>query len=130
MAWWPSAYQVKDYWEQGWWLDPKIIILPITPPIMAGVGIGGIRIPQRPIFDQFKAGPVVSSLISAAGYHEDKKTLRISFHDGSVYDYEGVPEKVADLLWRIDSPGKYFHRTIKNHYSHRKIKIGTRHNKL
>lgn len=61
--------------------------------------------------------PVSSSNISSIGYDSDSQVLQIEFHDGSVYDYSGVPPDEHAGIMSADSKGKYLHANIKNRYS-------------
>ena len=60
-----------------------------------------------------------SSAISAAGYDEQSKTLRIWFTSDprKAYDYYGVPPQVWQGLITAQSAGRYFHLAIEDTYS-------------
>lgn len=47
--------------------------------------------------------------------------LRIRFHSGHTWDYEGVTEQEAESLRLSPSPGKYFHSAIKGQYSGERV---------
>jgi hypothetical protein len=64
---------------------------------------------------------VSSSNISSIGYDPSDSLLEIEFNDGSVYQYESVPESEYNGLMGASSHGQYFHQHIKDHYSYRKI---------
>ena len=65
--------------------------------------------------------PVTSSNIGAIGYDSDSSTLEIEFNDGSVYQYDGVPEAEFDGLIDAASKGTYFNANIKHKYSYTKL---------
>lgn len=71
-----------------------------------------------PIRKQF----VSSSSIEALGYSEEKKTLRVWFHTGSVYDYANVPKKEFEQLLHASSIGSHYNYHIKNVYSYTKVR--------
>ena len=66
--------------------------------------------------------PVVSSNLKSVGYNVDTKILEIEFHNGSVYQYYGVPLNVYEGLMKAPSHGKFFHVYIRNVYRYRRIK--------
>jgi len=59
--------------------------------------------------------------ISHVGHDEGSEILRIWFHSGGVYEYDGVPRSEYDGLMSATSHGKYFHQHIKDKYSYRKL---------
>ena len=65
--------------------------------------------------------PVSSSNIESVGY--DKRTLRIRFKDGSLYEYSDVPEHIHQgLLHPPDgSTGKFFHANVKGIYTYTRL---------
>ncbi|WP_246051616.1 KTSC domain-containing protein [Panacagrimonas perspica] len=66
--------------------------------------------------------PVSSSNLSAVGYDATTQTLRVSFVDGGLYDYSGVPASVHASLMSASSHGAYFDAHIKKGpYRYRKI---------
>lgn len=64
---------------------------------------------------------VSSSNISSIGYDPESQTLEIEFHDGSIYQYDGVPQSIYDGLMSASSHGQYLHQYIKDRYRHRKV---------
>lgn len=68
---------------------------------------------------QIEMTEVHSSNIRAVGH--EGLTLRIQFHNGSVYDYAGVSEAVAADMLRAPSIGKYFFAHIKGKYEASKV---------
>ena len=66
--------------------------------------------------------PVDSTRIEAVGYDADSQTLRIRFKsNGSVYDYDDVPQDVYDALMNSASVGRYFGESIEGVYSYTRI---------
>ena len=64
---------------------------------------------------------VISSNLHGVDYEPWSATLTITFLSGWVYEYYGVPASVVEGLIRADSPGRYHHEHIKNHYSYQRI---------
>lgn len=54
-----------------------------------------------------------SSQISAVGYNEPRKQMRVEFVSGAVYDYDGVDFAVYGEMMAAPSVGSYFHSRIK-----------------
>ncbi|MDE9590323.1 KTSC domain-containing protein [Xenorhabdus bovienii] len=65
--------------------------------------------------------PVSSSNLLSVGYDSTTLTLEIAFHNGGIYQYDGVPADVHQGLMSAPSKGKYFHQYIKNVYPYRKV---------
>jgi len=55
---------------------------------------------------------IISSNIIAAGYDKDKKILKITFKNGSSYEYSGVPEIMYNGMFTADSAGKFVRENI------------------
>ncbi len=66
--------------------------------------------------------PVVSSNLKSVGYNANAKILEIEFHNGSVYQYYGVPLNVYEGLMKASSHGKFFHAHIRNAYNYKRIR--------
>lgn len=49
------------------------------------------------------------------------KDLYITFKNGSTYEYDNVPEKMARQMLRVDSTGKFLWRYIRDKYPYRKV---------
>lgn len=64
---------------------------------------------------------VSSSNLSAIGYDEETKTLRIEFNSGSTYDYRGVPKRLMEELLGAESIGSFFHSHIRNDFPYSKV---------
>lgn len=54
----------------------------------------------------------------AAGYDPKNAILRVTFRNGSVYEYLGVPPRVWSNFQRVVSPGKAINRVL-NQYPYR-----------
>lgn len=66
--------------------------------------------------------PVVSSNVAAVGYDEDHRILQVRFHNGTVYEYLGVPATLYRALLDAPSKGSFINDHIKNGpYSYRQI---------
>ena len=65
--------------------------------------------------------PVTSSNLSAVGYNASTYSLYIKFHDGSTYEYSGVPENIYSGLMSAGSKGSYANDFIYRRYSQRKV---------
>lgn len=63
--------------------------------------------------------PVSSSNISSIGY--ENRTLYVSFHNGGLYAYSGVPSSVYQGLMAASSHGSYLARYVKGVYPYRRI---------
>lgn len=65
--------------------------------------------------------PVDSSNIESVGYDNASETVYVSFLNGSVYIYKGVPEYEFENLRDAPSVGSYLHRNFKNVYPYERI---------
>ena len=59
---------------------------------------------------------VASSSISAIGYDQANKTLRVIFRNGGRYDYHGVPEELAKRFLESSSKGRFYVHHIKGRF--------------
>lgn len=59
--------------------------------------------------------------IAIVGYDPAKKLLEITFVNGGVYQYAGVPEEIHKGLMSASSHGTYFNKNIKDTYSGIKV---------
>lgn len=57
-----------------------------------------------------------STSLSGADYDAEKQRLDITFKSGASYTYENVPPEIAEGLERAQSPGQFYHNSIKNVY--------------
>jgi hypothetical protein len=55
---------------------------------------------------------VVSSVFTAAAYHEGDRQLYLKFHSGKVYRYFGFPAYQYDEFLAAESHGRYFNAHI------------------
>lgn len=60
--------------------------------------------------------PVSSSNVDCIGYDDQNEQLYVSFLNGSMYVYTGVPPHEFEGLKSDTSVGTYLHRNIKNVY--------------
>lgn len=63
---------------------------------------------------------VSSSNISSIGYDPESQTLEIEFNDGSIYQYNDVPQLIYESLMNAGSHGQYLNQHIKDKYSYHK----------
>jgi hypothetical protein len=60
---------------------------------------------------------VESSMIAAAGYDAETRTLVVLFNNGKAYQYEDVPPEEFQGLMAAESKGKYMRSQIIGTYS-------------
>lgn len=65
--------------------------------------------------------PVTSSNLKSVGYDPESAMLEIEFHDGSIYQYSGVPQDVYKALMAAASLGSFLHKHIRGKYSYHKV---------
>lgn len=65
--------------------------------------------------------PVSSSNVASIGYDADSSTLEIEFHNGSVYQYFDVGQRLYDELKNSDSIGAFLAANIKGTYRFSKV---------
>lgn len=58
--------------------------------------------------------PVRSTNLHSVGYDSTTRLLTIEFQNGSVYDFEDVPQELHAELMKAESHGKFFHSRIRN----------------
>lgn len=66
-----------------------------------------------------------SSVIRWFRYDEARRTLRVGFTSGDVYEYDGVPPEVAAGLEGAPSRGRFFGRNIRDRYPFRRVTDGS-----
>ena len=59
---------------------------------------------------------VSSSAISAAGYEPSSRRKKITFVQGYIYDFCGVPQQIFNGLMSAGSKGGYYNNYIKDRY--------------
>jgi hypothetical protein len=64
---------------------------------------------------------VNSTNLSAIGYDESSRTLRVEFRNGGTYDYYDVPQSEFDGLRNAASHGEYLARNIKGRYRYARV---------
>ncbi len=60
---------------------------------------------------------VASSNLASIGYDAENQVLEVEFKNGSIYQYEGVPEFAYSDMMTADSLGSYFNANIKSQYA-------------
>jgi hypothetical protein len=65
--------------------------------------------------------PVSSSMASAVGYDNNQNILQVEFHNGAVYQYEGVEPETWKEFYCADSVGSFFNEEIKGQYECERI---------
>jgi hypothetical protein len=65
---------------------------------------------------------VESSMISAAGYEPETRTLVVLFTSGKAYEYLDVPQEVYDGLLAAESKGQYMNSQVIDVYDYRPFK--------
>lgn len=71
--------------------------------------------------DDFDMQPVASTQIDSVGYNEETKELRVSFQNGSLYSYSGVPRSIYDGLLTAPSVGQFFNYSVKHGFPFRRL---------
>ena len=65
---------------------------------------------------------VKSSMIKQVFYKPDTFSMRVQFHNGSIYQYENVGKGTYEQLIQADSVGKFFHAQVKGRYDWKRVK--------
>lgn len=60
--------------------------------------------------------PIESTAIARVGYDSRKRTLRLEYRNGRIYDYFDVPPEVHKELLSADSAGEFVNLEIKPNY--------------
>jgi hypothetical protein len=60
-----------------------------------------------------------SSNVHSAKHDPETNTLHVKFHDGAIYEYEGVPASVHQGLMNAPSAGSFLHQHIKQYGGYR-----------
>lgn len=69
-----------------------------------------------------KRSPVSSSKIASVGYDKKSSIMEVEFHNGVIYQYFDVPEKVYLELINAPSHGAYFMHEVEDKFASAKIK--------
>ena len=64
-----------------------------------------------------------STAIRRLSYDAQTQTLFVTFVDGDLYAYAGVPERVSAAFERARSKGGFFARCIRNRYAYRRLAV-------
>lgn len=67
-----------------------------------------------------KLTPVKSSNIEGAHFDPATRTLTIKFKSGGTYHHSACTQELYDGLCGAESPGSYYHKTIKGKFKHSK----------
>lgn len=65
---------------------------------------------------------IKSSNLTYASYNTTQKVLKVTFNNGSIYEYYDVPWKIFTKFRMAESQGKYFNTDISKSYKYKKIK--------
>lgn len=76
---------------------------------------------SEPKSDMPEMVSVVSSNLKEVGYQ--RGTLYVHFHNGSLYRYDNVPQRLAEQLMMSRSAGKFFNKHIRDRYDYEYISI-------
>jgi len=71
--------------------------------------------------EEIHNNPVVSSNIINAEYDDETEVLTITFKNGGMYEYSGVPLNVYQEFLEAPSVGSFLHSSIKPFYEVQKI---------
>jgi KTSC domain len=64
---------------------------------------------------------VRSSSLARLSYDRRQAILQVEFHDGTEYEYAGVPLKTYQNLLQADSKGSYFNHYIRSRFTASKL---------
>lgn len=62
----------------------------------------------------FVINAIDSSVLAQVVYDEPRAVLHVTFRDGGIYQYSGVPRRTYGDLLRAESQGAYFNHHIRN----------------
>jgi len=62
-----------------------------------------------------------SSNLKSASYQTEVKTLSVTFKNGTIYEYYGVPWDVFTKLRMSESQGKFLNTSINKVYKYKKV---------
>ena len=63
-----------------------------------------------------------ASNLRSAGYDARNRVLEVEFSSGSIVQYSGVSEEVYRRLMNAPSPGSYFHDSIEESFSAKRLR--------
>lgn len=81
-----------------------------------------LKIPGQNRQTSIRRSPVSSSNIATVGYDKKSSVMEVEFHNGAIYQYFDVPEKVYLELINAPSHGAYYLHEVKDRFSYNKIK--------
>jgi len=64
---------------------------------------------------------IKSSNLKKSEYDVEKKTLKITFNNEMLYEYEEVPHSIYSQFRLSDSQGKYFNQNIAKKFNYKKL---------
>jgi hypothetical protein len=59
---------------------------------------------------------VSSSSVVSVGYDSEIQVLEVEYHNGGIYQYQGVPQDMFDQLMNASSKGAFINQQIKRSY--------------
>lgn len=65
---------------------------------------------------------VESSNLAQVGYNEEKRLLRVEFHDGAIWEYERIPPGIHSALMAAQSKNTYFRAHIRGTFPATKLR--------
>lgn len=65
---------------------------------------------------------VVSSNLRSVGYDRAAAILEVEFHNGGIYHYFGVPERIYQGLMDAGSKGSYLATSVKGVYRYQRVR--------
>lgn len=67
---------------------------------------------------------VRSKMIEAVFYDYSNRTMTIFFRKGGTYEYLDVPTRVYEDMIRAPSVGRYYHASVRGHFTSRRLDSG------
>jgi len=64
---------------------------------------------------------ISSSNLKRSEYNSEDKTLRVTFNNEMIYEYQEVPHSVYAQFRLAESQGKYFNQNIARKFNYQKI---------
>lgn len=65
--------------------------------------------------------PFTSSNIQAIRYDLETQVLQVTFNNGGMYEYYGVPSRLAEEFERAESKGGFLAANVKGHYRYSRV---------
>lgn len=65
---------------------------------------------------------IKSSNLQFASYNTTHKVLKVTFNNGSIYEYYDIPWQIFTKFRMAESQGKYFNTNISKNYKYQKLK--------